>query len=156
MTFRLIRTGACIAAFAAALAGPVMAQELAAEPAFGELTLMAGFEPDPHRVELTAGGDIDAASSIGGECVGMIAGPPDLRLTYKPDEASLTIKAIAGADTTLVVNDPNGEWACNDDSDDGLNPAVTFSDPQEGVYDIWVGTLDEEPVAAVVEITELD
>lgn len=155
MTYRLIRTGACVTAFAAMMASPVLAQELAAEPTFANLTLKSGFEPDPHRIELTAGGDIDAASSIGSECVGMIAGPPDIRLTYHAGEETLRIRAKADADTTLVINGPNGEWACNDDADDNFNPEVVFINTQEGVYDIWVGTFDKEPVAAVVEITEL-
>ena len=85
----------------------------------------------------------------------MIAGPPDIRLTYRPDGLPLHIRVTAGEDTTLVVNDPNGMWECNDDSD-GFNPQISFTDPQEGVYEIWVGTYDTEPVAAVVEISELD
>jgi hypothetical protein len=42
-------------------------------------------------------------------------------------------------DTVLLVNTPDGEWHCNDDYS-GLNPALTFEAPQEGQYDIWVGT----------------
>jgi hypothetical protein len=43
------------------------------------------------------------------------------------------------ADTTLVVNDPNGNWLCNDDTD-GLNPEVRIDGPIAGRYDVWVGT----------------
>lgn len=156
MTFRLIRTGACVATLAAMIAGPALAQELGAEPTFADLTLEAGFMPDPQRIEITAGGDRNAGHSPAGECTGMIAGPPDIRLTYKPDELPLHIKAISDDDTTLVINDPNGQWFCDDDSGGDLNPLVSFTDPQEGVYDIWVGTIGEEPVPAIVEITELD
>lgn len=156
MTRRMIRTGACAAALAALMAGPVMAQDLGAEPTFANLTLMAGFEPDPQRIELTAGGTIDASGIDGGQCMGMIASEPDIRLTYKPDELPLHIKALSASDTTLVVNDPNGNWFCDDDSGGDLDPKVSFTDPQEGVYDIWIGTIGEDPVPAVVEITELD
>ena len=156
MTLRLIRSGACIAAFAALMAGPVMAQQAGAEPTFADLNLEAGFDPDPQTIQITAGGDKDASVSPGGECVGMIAETPDIRLTYKPDQLPLHIEVTADADTTLVVKAPNGQWICNDDTDESFDPKVSFTSPQAGVYEIWVGTYDAEPVPAVVAITELD
>ena len=155
MSSRIIRTAVC-AALAAMVASPSLAQEIGAQPTFADLTLEAGFEPDPQRIEVTAGGNIDAVRTSGGECVGMIASAPDIRLTYSPDELPLHIKVSSKEDTTLVINDPNGNWFCDDDSGGGENPMVSFDDPQEGVYEIWVGTYEDEPVPAIVEITELD
>lgn len=156
MSSRMIRTAVCAAALAAMVASPSLAQEIGAQPTFADLTLEAGFEPDPQRIQLTAGGDINAERTQGGECVGMIANAPDIRLTYSPDELPLHIKVSSKEDTTLVINDPNGNWFCDDDSGGGENPMVSFDDPQEGVYEIWVGTYEDEPVPAIVEITELD
>lgn len=156
MTPQMIRTAVCAAALAAMVASPALAQEIGAQPTFADLTLEAGFEPDPQRIEVTAGGNIDAELTSGGECVGMIANAPDIRLTYIPDELPLHIKVSSKEDTTLVINDPNGNWFCDDDSGGGENPMVSFDDPQEGVYEIWVGTYEDEPVPAIVEITELD
>jgi hypothetical protein len=45
------------------------------------------------------------------------------------------------ADTTLVINDPNDNWVCDDDGGNiGLNPSITFANPVSGQYDVWVGT----------------
>lgn len=156
MSSRMIRTAVCAAALAAMVASPSLAQEIGAQPTFADLTLEAGFEPDPQRIEVTAGGNIDAERTSRGECVGMIANAPDIRLTYIPDELPLHIKVSSKEDTTLVINDPNGNWFCDDDSGGGENPMVSFDDPQEGVYEIWVGTYEDEPVPATVIITELD
>jgi hypothetical protein len=43
-------------------------------------------------------------------------------------------------DAMLLINDPNGNWRCNDDSHGGLQPTVDFVNPISGQYDIWVGT----------------
>jgi hypothetical protein len=43
-------------------------------------------------------------------------------------------------DVTLLVNAPDGSWYCDDDSGDGTDAAITFSAPQSGQYNIWVGT----------------
>lgn len=156
MTSRMIRTAACAAALATMVASPALAQEIGAQPTFSNLTLEAGFTPDPYRIQLTAGGDINAERTQGGECVGMIANAPDIRLTYSPDELPLNIRVSSKEDTTLVINGPDGSWYCDDDSGGGENPMISFTDPEEGVYEIWVGTYENEPVPATVIITELD
>lgn len=82
-------------------------------------------------------GDLDAA------CSGFIYAPgPDIELTIDRDFRPLGIFVDANIDTTLIVNDPDGEWHCNDDSMvlGNSNPGLQFSKPKEGIYDIWVGT----------------
>lgn len=145
--------------FAAALAGVVfsaggaVAQDMSANPTFGQVRLSEGFPNDPYSVELVAGGEIDA-SRLGNGCVGRIARAPDYRLTYQTSgNLPLTIVAVSQGDTTLVINDPNGNWRCDDDSGGDLNPGVMFRNPQSGVYDIWVGTISG-PVAATLGFTE--
>lgn len=146
--------------FAAAFAGVALmataaaAQDPSASPAFGQVRLSEGFPEDPHVVELVAGGDIDA-SRLGGSCVGLIASAPDYRLTYDTTGGMpLHIVAVSEGDTTLVINGPDGRWYCDDDSFEDLDPKVSFSRPQSGVYDIWVGTFGE-PLQAVLGITEV-
>ncbi len=119
---------------------PALAQDFTLDPTFGEVTLDAGFIPDPHEVDLAAGGDIDAALEVDISCVGYIADAPDYRLFYTPGDFPLIISALSEADTTLVINNPNGEWFCDDDSAGDFNPMVEFTDPASGQYDIWVGT----------------
>jgi hypothetical protein len=52
-------------------AGPAMAQDASQTPNFGTATLRAGFEPDPHVVNLRAGGDQDAGRING--CAGRVS-----------------------------------------------------------------------------------
>lgn len=119
-------------------AGAALAQDRNAEPNFGTVSLTAGFTPDPHRIAVRAGGDIDAVT-LGGQCVGSISGAPDLRLMYKAGDFPLTIRAESAKDTTLVVNAPDGQFYCDDDGAEGLDPQIYFSDPPSGRYEIWIG-----------------
>jgi len=114
------------------------------EPAYGSLALTAGFLPDPRTVEISAGGNY-AASNLGAPgCTGFIAAAPDFRLNYTAGSLPLIFSVAAGADTTLVVNTPDGRWHCDDDGGvNGLNPALRFDGPMSGQYDIWVGTYAE-------------
>ena len=119
---------------------PVAAQDFNAAPNFGTVNLRAGFTPDPRVVAVRAGGNLDA-SGISGSCRGFISNAPDVRLNYTNGSYPLILSVASGADTTLVVNAPDGSWYCDDDGGvNGLNPAIRFNNPQGGQYDIWVGT----------------
>lgn len=145
-----------IAATAALLliAPAAQAQDTSATATYGSVRLNSGFTPDPHSVSLTAGGSIDA-STIGSPCTGSIARAPDYELTYTAGSLPLYIFATASSDTTLVVNGPDGQWYCDDDSNGGTNPQVTFNTPRSGTYDIWVGTFGGGTASATLNITEL-
>jgi len=145
-----------IAATAALLlvAPAAQAQDPSAKATFGDVSLSSGFTPDPHSVSLTAGGSIDA-STIGSPCRGSIARAPDFELTYSSGSLPLYIYAVSSSDTTLVVNGPDGQWYCDDDSNGGTNPQVTFNSPRSGTYDIWVGTFSGGTTSATLNITEL-
>jgi hypothetical protein len=126
----------------AILAGGVAsAQDYRLAPTYGTANLVSGFTPDPYIVNLESGGTIDA-SGLGGACRGFIANAPDYRVTYQSGSFQrLIISVNSSADTTLVINGPDGRWYCDDDGGNaGLNPSVTFTPPQSGQYDVWVGT----------------
>jgi hypothetical protein len=116
------------------------------DPAYGSIELVSGFEPDPHRVSIAAGGEI-AASSIGAPgCLGWIARAPDYRVNWTAGEGQLPLifSVQSDADTTLVINDANGNWVCDDDGgNQGLNPSISFAQPSSGQYDVWVGTFTQ-------------
>jgi hypothetical protein len=133
--------------------GLASAQDYQLPPTFGAVTLQPGFLPDPVEVVLVAGGPIDAAT-INTGCVGMIADAPDFRLTYGAGGRQLFIGVTSEADTTLVVNAPDGSWYCSDDYAGGLDPFVGGENPQAGQYDIWVGTYGVETTEATLYITE--
>ena len=139
MTFRLSLLLAAAAALAGAQA-PALAQDVSADPNFGTVRLRSGFTPDPRVVPVQSGGDIDA-ESIDPSCRGFISNAPDVRLYYEAGSLPLIISVASSADTTLVINGPDGSWYCDDDGGvNGLNPMVRFDDPESGRYEIWVGT----------------
>ncbi|WP_191085759.1 peptidase S1 [Roseococcus microcysteis] len=136
--------------------GPVVAQNYSRPPSFGTLNLSANFAPDPVVVNVTAGGNVPAERLGGSQCVGTIADAPDVRLNYRAGQGlPLYISATSRADVTLVVNLPNGRWACNDDFR-GTDPGLIFNNPMSGQYDIWIGHYDRgSRVPAQLRISEI-
>ena len=127
-------------------------QDPTQKPTFGKVDLKAGFPNDPYVVKVIAGGDIE--TKLGG-VTAWVAKAPDFRLNYTAGKFALTIYAESKADTTLLINLPDGKWVADDDSGGNLNPLVKFDKPQSGQYDIWVGTFGKENAPAVLKITEL-
>lgn len=149
---------------AAAVACVVMsanayAQNAGLEPTQGQARLASGFTPDPYNVQIVSGGSINAAETIGGQCVGFIANAPDFDLYWTAGSGSLplAISVQSNADTTLVINAPDGRWYCNDDGGfNGMNPGIRFDNAQSGLYDIYVGTYGgPQNHATVLTISEL-
>jgi hypothetical protein len=129
-----------IFAIALAAAMPAAAQDYNADPNFGTVNLASGFTPDPQIVAVRSGGEINA-TTISQSCAGFISNAPDVRLNYTAGSLPLIISVAADADTTLVVNGPDGSYYCDDDSgENALNPMVRFNAPASGQYDIWIGT----------------
>ncbi len=105
---------------------------------FGTITLMPGFQPDPHVVVGSSGGAIQA-SNLNPSCTGWIAQQPDFVLQLAAPIPNLRVVINgAGVDTTLVVQRSTGDYLCNDDTD-GLHPVVAgpFA---AGIHRVWVGT----------------
>ncbi len=124
-------------------------------PSFGTISLSAGFADDPRVINVTAGGRLNAAS-IDSACVGSVANSPDVRLNYEAGELPLIISVASDADTTLVINGPDGSWYCDDDSGEGSNPSVRFNNPGSGQYDIYVGHYQQgRSIPARLHISEL-
>jgi hypothetical protein len=137
------------------VSGAAAAQNPGASPAYGSVSLNAGFTPDPYTVQITSGGSM-SASNLPGNCRGWVANAPDFDLYYTAGSFDLTIAAMSNSDTTLVVNGPNGQWYCNDDGGAGLNPLLTFNSPQSGLYDIWIGSYSQgDNASATLSISEI-
>lgn len=151
----IFAAGAALAAFATA--GVAVAQDFNANPNYGSVSLTAGFTPDPHVTNLQAGGNLNA-SNLSSNCRGTITNAPDVRLNYTAGSFPLILSVSSNADTTLVVNGPDGSWYCDDDGGvNGFNPAVRFGSPQSGRYEIWVGTYSAGATQpAQLVISELD
>ncbi|MEM1042481.1 MAG: hypothetical protein AAGI91_07605 [Bacteroidota bacterium] len=139
-----------------ALAPPAVAQpDISAQPLYGTVTLSAGFQPDPHRSSVVAGGTSENPVN-GAGCVGYLnMERPDLDLNYTAGSYPLRISVDSSTDTALLINQPDGSWVCDDDGGDGSDPLVVFSEPQSGNYNIWVTTYNANAQSdAVVSITE--
>lgn len=148
-------------AWATPTAVPAAALDYTLPPFYATLALQAGFLPDPATVEVVSGGNVDVAAYLGGDCVGYAAPAPDVRLNWSGASQQLRIffeAAIAGGDTTLIVNDPSGRWYCSDDdSSSTRNPMVVLFQPLPGQYDIWVGSYYAgENIPGTLYITETD
>ena len=121
-------------------------------PLYGTIDLASGFRPDPFRVEVTAGGSRNL-QSVGR--MGYVAEAPDFDLNYSGGQYNLYIFVESqGADTVLLVCDPSGRYFYSDDRL-GTRPAMHFSSPESGLYDIWVGTYGSQTTPATLAISEI-
>lgn len=150
---RLMQTIAAVALTVGLAAMPAAAQNMNAAPNYGGVSLAPGFTPDPFNINLTAGGNLDAGG-LGGSCRGRITNAPDYRVQWNGG-SNLIISVNSAADTTLVINAPDGRWYCDDDGGEGLNPSLAFSNARGGRYEIWVGTYGSATAPATLSISEL-
>ncbi len=128
-------------------------------PYYGAISLRAGFTPDPATDELLVGGGSVDVSYLGNGCVGYATAQPDYRLNWsgRSSELRFFFQADDNADTTILINLPDGSWMCNDDSAGTIDPMVVVGNPPEGQYDIWIGTYSRDTTAfGTLNITELD
>lgn len=130
-----------------------------APPSFGVFDIDPGFSPDPIPIDVVSGGPIDV-SHLGPDCVGFAAVPPDVSVNLSAFTSLLRFYFIpaVGGDAALVINNPAGEWVCNDDSFGTLNPTIDFKTGGfAGRYDIWVASVSfDENVAGTLFITEAE
>ncbi len=130
-----------VAAAVLMAATPALAQDASQAPVFGEATLTAGFDNgDPLQRRFRGGGPNDA-SRLPGVCTGNVGTPPDFRVHYTAGNRELIFRSVSTADTTLVINGPDGRWYCDDDSFGDLDAEYRFVNPQSGTYDIWIGVV---------------
>lgn len=133
------------------------AQDYQLQSLHGSAELYGNFGPEPYVVSLTAGGFNDART-ISNDCVGSISEAPSFELEFNNPLAPIGIFVNSNADATLVVNDPDGQWHCNDDfwEDGDTSPGLIFEYPLSGIYDIWVGAYSAEGNFSAAELILLD
>lgn len=116
-----------------------------------EISLSAGFLPDPIYVDVYSGGS-NEAYNISQSCVGSIANSPDVNVYFNSNGGRLAFGVYSQGDTSLVINGPDGRYYCNDDTN-GLNPVLIWGNAPSGTYNIWVGAVGNGASATLV-ITE--
>ncbi len=118
------------------LSSPVITEQ----KAYVTLDIQAGNPLDPFIVSVNGGGAFDA-STLGGDCSGYVNIQPVARIDWEGKADLSKIFFYSDHDPTLIVQSPDGAFHCNDDASDLLlDPSVTFENPADGVYNIWVGS----------------
>ena len=143
-----------VAAVAMMAAAPALAQDASQAPVFGEATLQAGFDDGAPLQRRFRGGGPNDAGRLPGRCTGNVGTPPDFRVTYTAGSQPLIFRSVSGADTSLVINAPDGRWHCDDDSFGDLDAEYRFDRPQSGVYDIWIGVVNGREADATFVVSE--
>ncbi len=116
----------------------------AGDPRYGRYVLAPAFAPSPFTRDALSGGDIEVKSlRLGDNCLGYAARDPDFLIELTGDFKRITFLSASAQDTTLIMNLPNGSWACNDDTN-GLNPALVLHNPPPGPYRLWIGSYSAE------------
>ena len=119
---------------------PVATLNYSLPPNYGSTSLTSGFVPDPFTVGMTSGGPVDV-SYLGSGCSGFATSAPDYSVNYTSGAfPTLRFYFIGSGDTTMVINTPNGNYVCIDDSFGTLNPTIDFNSPSGGRYDVWIGS----------------
>ncbi|MCP4542480.1 MAG: hypothetical protein GY832_35610 [Chloroflexi bacterium] len=132
---------------------------ISGDPNFGSLDMESGFSPDLQEMSLISGGEVDVVSlNLGTDCGGYATGAPDLRMNLIDGFDLLRVFFVSdeGEDATMIINDPSGNWLCNDDFSD-WNPMVELANAKSGQYDIWVGSYSaDEYIVGTLYVTEMD
>jgi hypothetical protein len=121
---------------------------------YATVNLRGGFTPDPNVTSLTAGGS--QRVNLPGCSYGQVASAPDVKLNYSMGGGrTLYIYATSDVDVTLLINMPDGNWRCDDDSYGNRNPLIVIPNAPSGRYDIWVGTYGSSMAPARLMISEI-
>lgn len=124
---------------------------------FGRTSLSPGFTPDPFQVSIVSGGNLNvAAMNLASGCVGYATSDPDYIIDLSGVMAYLEIYNEGEGDTGLVINDPNGNWYCDDDSHTGTDPKISLNKASAGQYDIWVTSYSSgDSLRGTLSVTEI-
>ena len=146
--------------------------ENSVDPVYDEISLSAGFSPNPLELPavqgrrnpntathwITTDDEVNVrAQDTGRGCLGYTSTAPTVRLHWSGSSNWLRISFESSSDTTLIVYDPlHSVWLCNDDdSNNNRNPAITITDSSEGLYDIWVASYSRQAARGGLTITEI-
>lgn len=127
-----------------------LAALLTSRPAlFGSATLKAGFAPV--NTFAAGGGRIPAFSFADGQlvCAGYISPVPSYTFTWQGDPEAVRLFFETRADSTLAVITPDQQVLCNmNASKDNLNPVLDIAAPREGVYKVYIASMESGDVLA--------
>jgi hypothetical protein len=132
------------AALAQEEAGADQGEADAVSSAFLTIDLEAGFALDPFFVSVNGGGET-AASTFSEECTGYINADPTISVDWEGESDFLEAFFYSDHDPVMVIQMPDGEYLCNDDSNALLlDPVIEMTTPEKGTYHIWVGSFSPD------------
>jgi hypothetical protein len=93
-----------------------------------------------HKV--VAGGGVDLAGCTSLPGYGYVMTAPDFTMSFSGNSTGreLEFRLESECDSILMVNDSNGNWHYDDDSNGSLDAKIRLPKAANGAYDIWVGT----------------
>lgn len=115
---------------------------------FGSRSLAPGFSLEDGSVTGFTGGSYSFSALAnrdeqGNSCLGYGDSQPDYILTLEQDFAALQLVVDSGgADTTLVIEGPEGFWCGNDIDDFNPDAQIIGENVKAGSYSVWVGTMN--------------
>lgn len=133
-----------LALMTALLSTPVLAQ--AAN--FGSLKLAPNFSPANAIVNGTTAGSFSLTSLKNKDihnqpCIGYGSPNPDHIVVLQKNFSHLKLQVNSGGkDTTLVVQGPDGDFRCGDDTGASKDATIDDSNWKAGKYQIWVGSIE--------------
>ncbi|AOY82875.1 hypothetical protein BJP36_26155 [Moorena producens JHB] len=115
---------------------------------FASLNLSPGFSPSQGQVSGHTGGAYSLSSIANSDrnndpCIGFGDPTPDHLMVLEADLPSLTIGVnTEGEDTTLLIQFPNNQILCGDDTGSKKDASITAQNWPAGTYQIWVGAFE--------------
>lgn len=110
-----------------------------ADANYGTRDIYPTYDRQTVDIPMRGGGEVDAGlAGLPSGCYGFVTSAPDVEINYTGG-SDLYLYFLSDSDATLIVNDPYGNWYCDDDSAGGFDPMVVFRNAEGGTYDVWVG-----------------
>jgi DNA-binding transcriptional LysR family regulator len=108
----------------------------------------------PQSMSVVAGGSVNLSNCPSIPGLGYVTQAPDYKLEFSGNSAGreLEFRLDSACDTVLLLNDTNGTWHHDDDSNGNLDAKIRLPKASNGVYDIWVGTLNADNCDATLTI----
>lgn len=111
-----------------------------------------GFTLDGTKKTASVGGSTGGSVSIpaiigssdrsGNKCLGFGDSKPDHLMTLTQAVTKLNLKVSSGGrDTTIVIQGPEGELRCGDDTGSKKDASFSGNNWSAGTYKIWVGSM---------------
>ncbi len=105
----------------------------------------------PRSFDVIAGGTENIAkcgirNMTSGRPEGFVARAPDFELESRGNGYELEFRVESQCDSILLINTGGGNWYWDDDdnTDSALDAKIRLSRASDGLYDIWIGTIDNE------------